>query len=127
MIKTPLSPTYAKPNGVLVYDANLPVPDGYSLSSFVTLPAGAFAGNHTHPRQEIFICHQPDVFLHWTDSAGNKHTDAFVSSEGRATMYTIPPHVPHAIVNGSNAPAMLIEYADGPQTNVQPAQVMEVA
>jgi uncharacterized RmlC-like cupin family protein len=79
------------------------------------LPAGTFGGNHSHPRQEAFFCYQPGVELHWLDSTGKKHISAFSEANGLPVLLVVPPHVPHAVINTSGAPATLIEYADGPK------------
>ncbi|HVI68881.1 MAG TPA: hypothetical protein VM581_00305 [Magnetospirillaceae bacterium] len=125
--RIPLQAKYKRDNGVFVLDANMPLPDSFTLNerSLVHIPAGAIAGNHRHPRQEAFICFQEGVELHWIDSAGEKHSQAMHPTNGEGFLFVISPMVPHAIANKTAGAAMVMEYADGPALAVEQIPVVE--
>jgi uncharacterized RmlC-like cupin family protein len=124
MVKTyPLDPKYRKQNGLFVVDAGkLPIPDGFEVhdQSVVYIPPGQVAGNHTHPRQEAYICFDEGAELHWMAESGEEHIEVMgVDREGGTALFVIEPMVAHAVVNTSGHGISLFGYADGPLENAE--------
>ncbi len=91
--------------------------------SIVAIPPKQTGGNHTHPRQEVFIELGEGLELHWRDETGIKHIVS-LDSAGGLTAFLIPPNIPHAVYNSGNMNAYLIEFADGVQRDIKPSKVI---
>ncbi|HEV7453839.1 MAG TPA: hypothetical protein VGO07_01120 [Candidatus Saccharimonadales bacterium] len=123
MVKTyPLDSKYRKQNGLFVVDAvQLPIPDDFEVheQSVVYIPPGQVAGNHTHPRQEAYICCDEGAELHWMDESGEEHIEVMgADRDGGPTLFVVESMVAHAVVNTSGHGISLFGYADGPFEDV---------
>lgn len=97
----------------------LPLPSDfvYRCRDLIYLPPRKSGGNHRHARREIFISLSDDVEMHWIDKTGLKHIEKFKEQDG-IFIFDVHPFVPHAVLNKSkDAPAILVEFADGPHNN----------
>lgn len=92
------------------------MPLGFSplIKHLVTIPAGAVSANHAHPRFESFIGIGKSLKFYWIDKNGDRKYEDMTAQDG-LLLFIVPPHVPHAILNESDAPAVLLEYADRAQ------------
>jgi quercetin dioxygenase-like cupin family protein len=100
---------------------NIKLPDGFQVKEKICFyfPPDDYGGNHSHPRTEAFIA-IGDMEISWEEN-GEIHTEHMFENEA-PKIYIIPPHVPHIIRNLSVSQfGILLEYADGPQTEVKKA------
>jgi uncharacterized RmlC-like cupin family protein len=113
----PIEPLYKKENGLYVQEidrTDLPLGFKPKVRHLVTIPPGVTSANHRHPRTEGFIGVGDNLTFYWLDEHGTRKSENMVP-EGEHLLFVVPPNVPHAIVNNSDAPAVLLEYADKPQ------------
>jgi uncharacterized RmlC-like cupin family protein len=130
--RIPLEPKYRRDNGLFVVSLdNLVLPPSYDKLDFdarerslVSIPAGQAGGNHKHPRLEAFFTLDSTVELHWIDGSGAPQMEPMGPVDGQAYVFVIPPMVPHAVLNNGEAPITLIEFADGPQRDVEPIRIV---
>src|SRR5688572_27696319 len=104
--KIPIDPI-RRDNGLWNLQTHLlPLPKGFVVkeTNLITIPAGVFGGNHSHPRTEIFIG-VGNLYLEWQDSKGNHHSET-MADVGQLFMYIVEPHTPHAVVNKGVHPAV---------------------
>ncbi len=123
---TPLNYSYQKPdNGIWVLNTD-DIPLERSLlkdQQLVHLAPGSMGGNHRHPRTEWFIA-LGELELAWLDEQGQLHQQTMPPEEG-LLLIEMPPLVPHAVINHSTThPAILFEYADAKQTDVEVSKVL---
>ena len=84
---------------------------------------GAIGGNHKHPRTEWFVA-VGDLVFYWLDDDGKRHEE-HMHPNGEIRLITVPPYLPHAVVNRSkDQVAVLFELADGKQENVEEVKVV---
>jgi hypothetical protein len=124
--RRPFEPSYRKDGGVFVMDLMAaPLPAGFEARERKALffPAGAVAGNHRHPRREAFACLEEGLELHWLDADGVVHVEPMAAKGEGPWLFEVPPMVPHAVVNRSDHGLTLLEWADGPNVNVEPMEV----
>lgn len=88
--------------------------------AIIELPAQSFGGNHSHPRFESFIAVSKGLFLYYVEDNVKKSIEM-----DPYCLYTVNPHIPHAIVNKSDSSVSLIEYADSEQFDVKRENVYE--
>lgn len=92
-------------------------------TQIVHFSPGTIGGNHKHPRIEWYIG-IGELVLYWLDEEGNKH-EQFMSSDEGLLLIKIPPFVPHAVKNISEFKfAVLFEYADAKQYDVEKVTVI---
>lgn len=111
---TEIQPLYKKPNGLYVQEidrSDLPLGFQPVVRHLVTIPSGAVSANHRHPRTEAFIGIGNDLEFFWIDEDGNKQS-RIMNPADQLILVCVAPNVPHAIKNNSDAPAVLLEYAD---------------
>lgn len=116
-----LEPTYKKDNGTWVLHTNEVVfPEYFTLAeqSLVSIPVGAFGGNHKHPRIEAYIAFHKELYLIWQDENGEKHEENMYDASN-IKLWIIPPFVPHAVVNRAEEDAMFYEFANDTQHDVE--------
>ena len=83
---------------------------------------GAVGGNHKHSCREWFIGIGDLIFV-WLDDAGKQHQE-HMNPEGKIILITVPPNLPHAVVNISeDKDGVLYEMADGKIKDVEPEKV----
>jgi uncharacterized RmlC-like cupin family protein len=114
----PIEPLYKKPNGLYVQEIDrddLPLGFASKVRHLVTIPAGQCSANHKHPRSEGFIGIGSALKFYWLDNNGTRHCEVMTKDDG-LLLFVVPPFVAHAIVNESDAPAVLLEYANMPQS-----------
>ena len=117
----PIKPLYTKENGLYVQEIDredlllgfTPV-----VRHLVTIPAGQISANHKHPRSEGFIGIGKSLTFYWIDTEG-RTLEEDMTLDDQLLLFVVPPYVPHAIKNNSDAPAVLLEYADSPQSDAQ--------
>ena len=116
-------PDYLRQGGKLKVTIlqNLPLPGDFvpREQSIVDFEPGATGGNHKHPRTEIFYVHRGELSLYWTNGQGKTKKMKMGPSKNKNRLFVIPPFVPHAVVNESEKPAVLVELANEPQADVQ--------
>jgi len=125
--KIPIDPTYRKDNGLWNLETStLPFPNDFQIKerNVVYIPAGEFGGNHKHPRTEAFVGIGEELFMVWQDEKGKKHEDKMMNGEQLYFFY-IEPFTPHAVINKGQSFAVLTEFADGPNTNVERFNVLD--
>lgn len=124
--KIPIEPTYKKDNGLWNLDTiSLPFPDKFQIAerSIVHIPAGEFGGNHKHPRTEAFVGIGEELYIVWEDDKSQKHEDKMMDGE-QLFLFVVEPFTPHAVINRGNSFAILVEFADGPNVDVEQAEVL---
>lgn len=89
----------------------------------IHLPPLEIGGNHRHPREEVFLCLSDNVEFHWIDKEGKKHTRQ-MKEKDKLYLFYVRPHVAHAVVNKSELPATLVEFADSPHYDVEPMDIV---
>lgn len=127
--KYTLDATYTKENGLWLLNVdspNLPTDFPIRERNIVYIPAGEFGGNHMHPRSEAFVGVGSDLELLWQDDNGQQHAEVMNPDrqDGTLTLFVIQPMTPHVVVNRGKNPAILIEFADGAQHDVEPANLL---
>lgn len=123
-----ISPTYKKFAGDLwSLDLNqLPLPKNFKIKerSIVYLAPKIIAGNHHHPRTEIFLGLGSSLKLIWQDETGKIHRNP-MNPENKLYLFKIPANLAHAIINESNhQTAILLELADAKQDSVNKDQLI---
>lgn len=116
-----LEPSYKKENGTWVLRmGDMVFPDYFTLAeqSLVSIPPGAFGGNHKHPRIEMYIACHKELYLLWLDENGDKHEDVMYDPD-KIKLWIIPPFIPHAVVNRAEEPAVFYEFANESQHDVE--------
>lgn len=105
--------------------------DSFGLSvdptqlALVRIDAGGLGGNHRHPRQEIFHCPTNNLTLVWQNRNFQSQEMAMDAEvDNKLAFYLIPSMLPHVVVNRSKRPGILIEYASGPQIDVEPVTII---
>ncbi|QQS38392.1 hypothetical protein IPM62_03330 [Candidatus Woesebacteria bacterium] len=89
----------------------------------IHLAPKSIGGNHKHPRIEWFIGIGDLTFV-WLDEKGEKYTE-HMHPNGQIRLITVPPHIPHAVVNESqDKTAVLFEMADGKMKDVEQVKVV---
>lgn len=81
--------------------------------AIIQLPSKSIGGNHSHPRTETFFPLDNGLEFFWFE---NDEKKSLIME--RYVLYTVSPHIPHAIVNNSDDEVSLIEYSDSEQYNV---------
>ncbi len=125
--KIPIEPAYRKDNGLWNLSTNsLPFPKDFKIAerNIVYIPTGEFGGNHKHPRTEAFVGVGEDLFIVWQDNAGKKQEDMMTGGK-QLYLFIVEPFTPHAVVNRGSGFAILAEFADGPNINVERAEVLD--
>lgn len=88
----------------------------------VHLAPESVGGNHFHSRTEWIIGIGDLVFV-WLDEEGRQQ-ETHMHPEGRIRLSTVPPMLPHAVVNKSrDKVGVLYEMADGKMKDVTPCIV----
>lgn len=124
-----MNPTYKKENGLWLLNTDSPdLPMDFSIHerNIVYIPAGEFGGNHRHPRQEAFIGIGSNLELIWQDQDGQRHVET-MSPEGKGdllALFVVRSMTPHAVVNRGQDAAVLIEFADSPQHDLEPVNLL---
>ena len=124
--KIAIDPTYQKDNGLWNLETlSLPFPANFQIKerNIVYIPAEQFGGNHKHPRTEAFVGIGEDLFIVWLDDKGKRHEEKMMEGT-QLFFFVVTPFTPHAVVNRGSGFAVLIEFADGPNINVERAQVL---
>lgn len=116
-------PTYIKVNGVVVvYGKSVPFPENFKPildeSGSVVITPDQFGGNHKHPRVEVFYT-SGDLTIVWIDGNSQKHEESMAPDKGKYKLFITEPNEPHAIINKTQNPQILIEYASEPQRDVE--------
>ena len=121
---TPISPEYKKENGFYVLDIDhVQVPFEIKERSIVYLPPSEFGGNHRHPRQEAFVGFGEDLEFVWNEDGKTRTT--LMNPGGQLQLILVPPNLEHVVFNRSQTQmAVLLEFADGLQREVQVAKVV---
>lgn len=79
---------------------------------------GMVGGNHKHPRTEWYLAFG-DLVLYWLNDTGEVQ-NMHLNPEGKLLLVTIPPFLPHAVLNVSQDQfGILLELADAKQENVE--------
>jgi hypothetical protein len=124
---TPLNYTYKKPaTEVRVLNFNdIPTPnEKIKDRTLVHLGPLSIGGNHQHPRTEWFVGFGPELEIHWLDDEGQLHSQ-LMNPNGELVLCEVPPFLPHAIRNNSQHQfALLLEFADAPQSNVESVNII---
>jgi uncharacterized RmlC-like cupin family protein len=126
--KIPIEPIYRKDNDLWNLDTlDLPFPEKFQVKvrNIVYIPAGEFGGNHKHPRTEAFIGIGDELFIMWQDDVGKKHEEKMMEDK-QLYLFFVEPFTPHAIINKSSGAATLVEFADGPNVDVERVAVLNV-
>lgn len=123
----PIQNVDMRPDGMLKIDLNdFPFPSDFSKYQQVALyiPPMRRGGNHKHPRREVFVCLNEDVELHWVDENGHTHVNP-MREGNQLYLFDVHPFVPHAIINlSSTSAAVVLEFADADQHDVEPCSVI---
>lgn len=116
----------ARIDGLLKVDLDkLPLPSDFinQHQILIYIPPMQFGGNHKHPRREIFFSLNDNIELHWIDKNGTTHVNK-MREENQIYIFDVHPFVPHAIVNLSQKlAAVLLEFTNDRQHNVEPYTV----
>jgi quercetin dioxygenase-like cupin family protein len=121
----PFSPTHSRNSGLdLTNYKDVPVPFEIQETSVVRIPTGEMGGNHSHPRTEaFFVAAGEGMELVYLDQNNQPQVEKMSNPE-KLLLFVVPPNLPHAVRNTGNNTGILIEFADAPQENVKPAQVI---
>lgn len=119
-----IEPKYKKENGLYVLDIDsVEVPFTIKQRQVVCIPAGQIGGNHTHPRREAFIGIGTELELVW--QVGDTIHRTKMNPGGKSRLFVIPPYMPHAVINrAAEGEAVLLEYADDIQHDVEPCNLV---
>lgn len=121
----PLNYTYKKQHADVwvLNTADIPVEESLIADvQLVHLSAGSVGGNHKHPRTEWFIG-IGDLLFVWLDENGEQQ-QAHMNPEGNILLISVPPYLPHAVVNTSKDMfGILYEMADGKMKEVETVPV----
>jgi hypothetical protein len=124
--KIPIEPTYRKDNGGWNLSTDsLPIPKTFKIKerNIVYIPPGEYGGNHKHPRAEAFVGVGDNLSIIWQDDKGHRHEEKMMEGE-RLFLFTVEPFTPHVVVNRGAGFAVLAEFADGTQLNVERVEVL---
>ncbi|TAH36603.1 hypothetical protein EYC59_00290 [Candidatus Saccharibacteria bacterium] len=124
--KIPINPVYKKENGLWnLSTISLPFPEGFQDKerNIVYIPAGQFGGNHQHPRAEMFIGVGDELFIAWLDEKGEKREEKMMDNE-QLYLFIVEPLTPHVVVNKAQSFALLVEFADRPNVDVEYVEVL---
>jgi hypothetical protein len=124
--KYPLETTYQKDNGLWLLNVDSPdIPGDFVIveRNIVCIPGGEFGGNHRHPRTEAFVGIGSDLELIWQDDDGLKHIERMYEESG-LQLFVIHSLTPHVVVNRGDSPAVLIEFANDRQHNVEAVDLL---
>lgn len=128
MIKhIPVQPSYKRDNGLWNLETlSLPLAEHLDVKerNVVYVPAGQQAGNHKHPRTEAFIGIGEDLWLVWIDDEGATHEEKMMVDGGQLNLFVVEPFTPHAVVNKAQAFAVIVEFTDGPNVDVERVEVV---
>lgn len=125
--KIAVVPHFIYENGVWNINIDtLVLPESFIVQErkLLYIPASEHGGNHSHPRQEIFITAHRCMYILWQDAEGVSHREAMVGANGEYYMFYVHGHTPHAIVNEGTDPVLLLELANGALTEVMPANLI---
>jgi uncharacterized RmlC-like cupin family protein len=102
---------------------NIPVDHSKVVDvQLVHLSPGSVGGNHRHQRTEWFVGIGELLFV-WLDEAGNQYSEQ-MHPDGKIVLVTVPPFLPHAVVNLSKTTAgILYEMADGVMKDPEKVEV----
>jgi hypothetical protein len=98
----------------------------FTESALVQIPGREKGGNHKHPRIELFTALTEGLELVFMDEQGLTRTLLMntAHNEPELTFYLLPPHLPHAVNNTAPGPGYLLEFASGPQQDVEPVALI---
>ncbi len=123
-----LYPSYRKDNGLWALNTQNLVPkDKFTpVEQFIIrLPPLVLAGNHKHHRKEALLGIGVAVYFLWEDERGKLHEEA-MNPDNKLYLFTIPPNIPHAVVNKSlDQDAILYEYFDDVYREVEKVNLVE--
>ena len=94
--------------------ANIPLPEGFMAKTvdLVYFDPGDKGGNHSHPRTEIFVIKSGSLEIHVKQDDGKVKIHNLEVTENGYQAIVIPPNIPHAVINDSNKPAVMLELSD---------------
>lgn len=94
--------------------ANIPLHEGLNIKTadLVMFAPGDIGGNHSHPRTETFIVTLGKLEVHLLEKDGETKIINLEATENGHRIITMPPDVPHAVINNSNETATMLELAD---------------
>ena len=118
--------TYKKPDADVWVLNTHDIPVDANLikdQQIVHLGPQSVGGNHKHPRTEWFIGIGDLLFI-WVDETGVKHEQS-MNPNGEIILITVPPNLPHAVVNQSKTKEGIIyEMADAKMGGVEKVNVI---
>ncbi|MEK7571010.1 MAG: hypothetical protein AAB553_01935 [Patescibacteria group bacterium] len=127
--KIGITPTKKTKQGLWnLFIEQVSLPEGFTpvTHSLVSIPPSEVGGNHKHPRREIFLAVTDGLVLVWKDETG-KREEKMGPTEGHGlTLFSLPPYIPHAVVNRGKIPAIMYEWADAKQHDVERVHLIEV-
>jgi uncharacterized RmlC-like cupin family protein len=125
--KFPIDPTYRKDNGLWNLETlTLSFPDSFKVTerNIVYIPAGKFGGNHKHPRTEAFIGVGEQLFMVWQDDEGNEHEEKMMDGD-QLYLFYVEPLTPHVVINRGTSFGLLTEFANGPNVDIERADLID--
>lgn len=126
---TPLTTIDKRSNGLRKFDLHdVPLPPEFTLQfhSLILIPPLGVAGNHRHPRRELFISLSDDLEMHWIDERGFKQINKMKNGD-HFYIFDVQSLVPHVIFNLSKtSDAIVLEFSNCQQFNVDPYMVSEI-
>lgn len=128
MKKFCFSPTYVKDNGLItIYNKTVLEKCGFNVNQYesgiVVLPPGSIGGNHKHDRIEAFYS-LGDLTISWKTKNGRKKTESMAPDGREYKLFVSEKGEPHAIINNSKMDQILVEFASGPQVNVEQSKII---
>jgi uncharacterized RmlC-like cupin family protein len=121
-----IEPSYKKDSGVWVLHLeDIVLPDGFvsKEQSIISIPPGITAGNHKHPRIELFVGNGEGLVFSWLDEEGKAHEQR-MNPDGTLFLFIVPATLPHAISNRGNTIATVLELASDVQHDVEKVEVV---
>lgn len=127
--KHAFTPTYRKENGLWLLNVDtpeLPVDDFTIVERNVAyIPAGEYGGNHKHPRTEAFVG-IGELELIWQDTNGERHSELMsTAEENQLRLFIVRSMTPHVVINRGKSAAVLIEFADAAQHDVELVNLLQ--
>jgi len=124
IIVNSLAPVYKKENGLYVLDIDsIEVPFVVKEKSLVYFPPGELGGNHRHPRQEAFVGIGENLQFIWVENGETHNLE--MNPDHQLQLIVVPANLEHAVFNRSkNQMAILLEFADGVQENVETVKIV---
>lgn len=113
-----IQPSYKKESGVWVLDFDdISLTKDFLLKqrAVVYMPPQKYAGNHKHPRTELFLGIGGGMEFIWLDENNEKHIER-MNPDGKILLIQVPPFIPHVTHNNSDSMGIIIEFADAKQT-----------